>query len=365
MQTRLLFGFVVALATCYPRFAAAVSPTRDEMAETRRWTAAHLELAQETKSAQPCFSFGYDGKPAAELLETWELKRASRKLDDQRTQRTLTWTDPKTGLEVRCMSVEYSDFPVVEWTVYLRNTGNDQHADARKHSSPRRPLGSQRRRRVRPPRHPRRLLFSEQLRTLRAYAWPERNEDLRAGGRTTDRYALFRTTTCRMPGGGVIVVVGWPGQWASSFTRDAAKGLRITAGQELTRLYLKPGEEIRTPLDGPAVLERHGRGPGAKPLAPLDARPQCARSRAESRWPRSPLPVARASSVSWTASPRCGNRAEAYLKAGIHLDYWWTRRRLVSGQGAQLVVGRHLGAGPEAVPRRASSPSATGCTPRA
>ena len=52
------------------------------------------------------------------------------------------------------------------------------------------------------------------------------------------------------PGGGMILAIGWPGQWASSFTRDAANGLRIKAGQQLTHLYLNPGEEIRTPLIG-------------------------------------------------------------------------------------------------------------------
>lgn len=44
------------------------------------------------------------------------------------------------------------------------------------------------------------------------------------------------------------VPVGWPGQWASSFTRDATGGLTVKAGQQLTNCYLKPGEEIRTPL---------------------------------------------------------------------------------------------------------------------
>ena len=49
-------------------------------------------------------------------------------------------------------------------------------------------------------------------------------------------------------GSGVIVAVGWPGQWASSWIRDEAVGLRVRAGQELTHLKLLPGEEIRTPL---------------------------------------------------------------------------------------------------------------------
>ncbi|MBM4356262.1 MAG: hypothetical protein FJ109_21140, partial [Deltaproteobacteria bacterium] len=52
----------------------------------------------------------------------------------------------------------------------------------------------------------------------------------------------------QMPGGGVILAVGWPGQWSSRFARDAGQGLRVTAGQELTRLSLQPGEQIRTPL---------------------------------------------------------------------------------------------------------------------
>ena len=47
---------------------------------------------------------------------------------------------------------------------------------------------------------------------------------------------------------GLIVVVGWPGQWAADFVRDADKRLAIRAGQELTHLKLLPNEEIRTPL---------------------------------------------------------------------------------------------------------------------
>ena len=73
-------------------------------------------------SALP-FSFVYDGHSSDELLAVWPKKTARKKLDSSRTQHTLTWTDPRTGLEVRCVAVEYSDFPVAEWTVFLKNTG--------------------------------------------------------------------------------------------------------------------------------------------------------------------------------------------------------------------------------------------------
>ena len=41
-----------------------------------------------------------------------------------RMQYTLQLTDPRSGLLVRCVAVEYHDFPTVEWTVYLKNTGS-------------------------------------------------------------------------------------------------------------------------------------------------------------------------------------------------------------------------------------------------
>ena len=71
----------------------------------------------------PVFSFVYDGQPSAEFLKDWKLERSSKPLDPQRTERTLTYTDPKTGLVVRVVAVEYHDFPTVEWTVYFKNPG--------------------------------------------------------------------------------------------------------------------------------------------------------------------------------------------------------------------------------------------------
>ncbi|MCL5098404.1 MAG: hypothetical protein M1608_12925, partial [Candidatus Omnitrophica bacterium] len=104
------------------------------MAEARQWTAARFEGVQATAHAEkgprvyvtePFFSFIYDGKPSAELLKTWELKRASRQLSDRRTERRLTYTDPKTGLVLRCVGIEWKDFPTVEWTLYFKNEGSE------------------------------------------------------------------------------------------------------------------------------------------------------------------------------------------------------------------------------------------------
>src|ERR1019366_6843117 len=67
---------------------------------------------------EPPFSFRYGDRPSSELLKTWKVWRDVQKLDENRTQHTSTYTDPKTGLVVRCVAVEYADFPAGEWTVY-------------------------------------------------------------------------------------------------------------------------------------------------------------------------------------------------------------------------------------------------------
>ena len=195
----------------------------------------------------PPFSFTYDGRPSAELLKTWDLKREKTNLDDQRTQHTLTYTDPKTGLVLRCIGVEYHDFPTVEWTLYLKNTGtvdtpilaDIQALDERFERSAQgefilnHHVGS-----------PCTQYDYQPLQTVMAPRQEQRISG--AGGRPTNSDLPY--FNLEWPGEGVIVVVGWPGQWAATFARDGDIGLRVRAGQELTHLKLLPGEEVRTPL---------------------------------------------------------------------------------------------------------------------
>jgi alpha-galactosidase len=227
--------------------AKAAVPTPAEMQEAKRWMAARFEGIPKAKSGRSFFSFTYGGQPSSDLLDTWQLKRTTRELDEHRTEHTLTYTDPKTGLLLRCVGVEYNDFPVVEWTLYFKNTGDKntpmlqgiQALDVRM----KKPEGDE---------FVLRGCKGDDCNPMSYEPYAEmlgpsaKKAFAAVRGRPTQ--ITFPYYNLQMPGGGLIVVVGWPGQWASSFTRDAAKGLQITAGQELTHLYLKPGEEIRTPL---------------------------------------------------------------------------------------------------------------------
>jgi alpha-galactosidase len=219
---------------------AAPSPEPAEFRARDRWVESLVGV-------HPLLSFVYDGQPSNGPLAKWPKKIATKKLDDRRTQRTAIWTDPKTGLEVRCVSVEYADFPVVEWTGYFRNAGKVKTPILEKiHALDlplRRPSGAEFvLRGIRgddcSPQSYQPYEHTLGPNTSRTFA--------PAGGRPTD--SAFPYFNLAVPDGGMILAVGWPGQWSATFARDAGNGLRITAGQELTHLCLQPGEEIRTPL---------------------------------------------------------------------------------------------------------------------
>ncbi len=196
----------------------------------------------------PPFSFVYDGRPSSEFLGSWQIQRTSRELDANRTERTVKYTDPKTGLVVRCVAVEYNDFPAVEWTIWFKNTSqkdtplleNIQAVDLtfqRGHYGEfllHHAVGS-----------PCAVNDYQPLETSLTAKMQKRITA--AGGRPTNSDLSY--FNLEVPTGqGVIVAVGWPGQWASSWLRDEAVGLRLQAGQELTHFKLLPGEEVRTPL---------------------------------------------------------------------------------------------------------------------
>ena len=246
---------LAAMVSLSASWANGIAPTADEMAEARHWAAAKFEgfeaakptAGQPARGIEPFFSFNCDGKPSGDLLKTCKLTRAKQSLDAQRTQYTLTYAHPATGLVVRCVAVEYRDFPAVEWTLYFKNTGDKntpilsaiQALDClfRRSNEGEFVLHG----------HNGDNCVPESYQPFDVTLGPNAVKRFApVGGRPTN--VAFPYYNMQMPGGGLMLAIGWPGQWASAFARDAGRGLRITAGQELTRLYLKPGEEIRTPL---------------------------------------------------------------------------------------------------------------------
>ena len=248
-----------------PEFVLQVDETPDGIAcDQADWAEAKVTLAdgrelwladlplREGERApyptEPPFSFVYDGRPSADLLKTWKQARGSRKLDAACTERTLTWTDSSTGLLLRCVAVEYADFPTVEWTLYFKNASpNDTPIlsdvlalDTRIEKSGSGDFLLH--------HHKGTFVRADDFEPLTATLKP--NDQLRfappAGRPLGQVFPYFNLE--QSPNEGVIAVVGWPGQWFAAFARDQSRGLRMVAGQENVHLRLQPGEEIRTPL---------------------------------------------------------------------------------------------------------------------
>jgi alpha-galactosidase len=220
-----------------------MSPTAAEMASVRRWVAAKLQQtpqAQESLpglhvlatygpvttgvfSTEPLFSFVYGGKPSAELLKKWDRKQSSRKLDDRRTEHTLTFTNAQTGLVARCVAVEYGDFPTVEWTVYLKNTGKADtpiieslqalHVRWERGVAGEFTLHHHTGDNCTPD--------SYQPHATRLEPGSKSRFAPTGGCPTTGAFPYFNL---EWPGEGVIVAIGWPGQWEARFVRDEGQG---------------------------------------------------------------------------------------------------------------------------------------------
>ncbi len=209
---------------------------------------ADLGLGGRTPAAGPPFSFTLDGKSSAEFLKNWKVSRSTRNVSPGKVEHTTRYTDETTGLQTTCIAIVYRDFPTVEWTVYLKNTGtsdspmieNLQALDARwegsggKDFTLHHALGT--------------FVAAKDFQPLTTVIGKNQAERFApSGGRPCARvWPYFNLESGN--GDGVIMAVGWPGQWAASFVRADNPGLQVTAGQERTHFRLHPGEQIRTPL---------------------------------------------------------------------------------------------------------------------
>jgi len=283
----------------------------------------HDHRARRIMTAEPPFSFIYGGRASKELLTTESLRRESRPLDADRTEHTLTWTDAKTGLELRCVAVAYRDFPVVEWTLHFRNHGSSDTpileriqaldlaldrgdtAEFLLHHA----VGSPADGNDYGPRET--TLLPGTTKRISA-----------AGGRPTNTDWSYFNLEWPL-GEGLIAVVGWPGQWAADFTRDPAHGLHLRAGQELTHFTLHPGESVRSPL----IVLQFWKGDWIR-AQNLWRRWMIAHSmpRPGGRLPAPQLLASSSRQYDEMINAHETNQIHfinRYLEEGLKLDYWW------------------------------------------
>ena len=197
----------------------------------------------------PPFSFIYDGQPSASFIKTWRYEAILNRTDNPDVvSYTFTYTQPTDGLRVRCEVKGYVSFGSIDWVLHVENNG-------RADSKPLRALqaidlglrygksgqfvmnyveGSQI---TKDDFQPRQLILPAGKPMVMS---PE-------GGRSSQgKYTPFFCITSPQ-GGGVMLSIGWTGNWQASVCAQSGNEVSLKAGQKRFDLYLHPSEQIRTP----------------------------------------------------------------------------------------------------------------------
>ncbi len=243
-------------------FVLAVGDAGDGIScDQADWAEARVELADgsslfladlplrdpdcQAYGPEPLVSFLYGGKPFAELCGGWQRDHTSRPLDEQRTEHTLTYTDPATGLAVRCVGIEYHDFPAIEWVAHFTNTGKQdtpilEDIQALDGVLPLPGVGAATLHTAKGG-----VASFEDFAPLQ-FPLPDGGKQRLAAdeGRSSSKMLPF--FNLERPGGGAVVALGWTGNWTTDFT-NTNHGVAVRAGMARTHFLLHPGESVRSP----------------------------------------------------------------------------------------------------------------------
>ncbi len=176
--------------------------------------------------------------------DAWQPAVTRRRIDATVSETVIKAVTPE-GLTVTAECTEYSDYPVVEWVMYIQNTADqDSPIISNWHIDLTLPCSA-----------PRLYHGNGDTCTPDGYEWwtdPVTAEGIvkQPCGDGTSCNGAFPYMRLLGEGGGVNIAVGWSGTWrleAKAETVGDAEFVRLTAGQATFRSYLRPGETVRSP----------------------------------------------------------------------------------------------------------------------
>ncbi|MBM3497247.1 MAG: hypothetical protein FJX74_01130 [Armatimonadetes bacterium] len=192
------------------------------------------------------FSFRYGDRPSGELLAAW---RRTSEFEDQpgHVERRIRWTDEATGLQVTAVLRLFRRYPAADWVLYFENAGAADTPILEQVQALDVELRTGNSKRAAVVRGLTGDVCGEQ--SFVPFDRPlEVGKDFQlapGGGRPSNGAFPFFNVQYR--DAGLLVGLGWSGQWAVSLNRAGAGPTRLQAGMELTHLALHPGERIRSP----------------------------------------------------------------------------------------------------------------------
>ncbi|NNM87710.1 MAG: hypothetical protein HKL95_04240 [Phycisphaerae bacterium] len=192
------------------------------------------------------FSFVYDQRESHDLFTLNTAERTCDAWREGQRNSTLTWRDPATGLTCIMELTQYENFPAVEWVLHFRNDGSVETPILKDvfalnirwpGDSPAIPVlhrsrGSD-------------AKVDDFLFVSQEIAGPAIRMNAGTEGRpSVDWLPFFNLQTGTE---GIIIGLGWSGQWQADFDPCGSNNFRVRAGMEFLNLRLRPGETIRSP----------------------------------------------------------------------------------------------------------------------
>ena len=209
-----------------------------------QWVIQHF-----SKGKLPPFSFVYAGKNSDSFIKGWKFQSEPLKSEDPDvTESKYTYTDPQSGLAVKCFVTGFKDFPAVEWVLKFENTSATNTPVIEKANVINYTFNSKEKGEF--------ILHHAHGSNAERTDFQPIDEGMEVGksiymtptgGRSSDNTA-FPFFNLEMPGHqGVMVAVGWTGKWFADLVQTDSKSVSLKSGMEKLKLTLLPKEEIRTP----------------------------------------------------------------------------------------------------------------------
>ncbi len=201
------------------------------------------------KGKIPPLSFVYNGKASSSFIKKWNYSLQKEPSDDpQVVKYRVSYLDPASGLKLDCHVKGFKDFNAVEWVLNFTNTSGKNSSTIEQvkvvdftalskadgvftlyHAR-----GSDAKRSDFQP-------LSTVLKTGETIHMQPN------GGRSSDDTGFPFFTIESPDHTGIVAAIGWSGNWFSDIEQTNSKAINLKAGMANMKLFLYPGETIRTP----------------------------------------------------------------------------------------------------------------------
>lgn len=220
-------------------------PVAQNNIDVQQWLEEHF-----SEGVVPPFSFVYDGENSNSFIKNWQFQAEKLKSDNPDIDRLVfKYSDNRSGLTVKCFVNCYKDFPAIDWVLKFSNhSGSNtpliKDVKVIDHIFPYSQVGNF-------------ILhhakgsnasagdFMPLLDTLQI------NQEIHMmpdGGRGSSDNTAFPFFNIESPSGeGIMVAVGWTGQWYAEVGQVDKSSVSLASGMARMNLTLYPEEEIRTP----------------------------------------------------------------------------------------------------------------------